>query len=137
MKNILKSIGAVLAGIILVVILSYGTDAILRAMGIMATALPMYGSVPLILAVITYRSIYNVLGSYVIAQLAPNHPMTHVLIVGTLGLIGGLSGTFATINMHVGPAWYGFAVAFLSIPTAWLGGKLFLIRHRYPTKESK
>jgi hypothetical protein len=126
MKNIFKSIGAILLGMIIVIILSYGTDALLRAMGIMSATLPMYGSVLLILFVITYRSIYNVIGSYVIARFAPNHPMTHVLIVGVLGFIGGLAGTFATMNMHVGPAWYGFAIAFLSIPTTWIGGKLFL-----------
>lgn len=125
MKNILKSIVAILAGFILVFALSYGTDALLRSMGLMGESLPMYGSQLLILGIIAYRSIYSVIGSYVIARLAPNHPMRHVLIVGFFGLVMGTFSTFATMNMNVGPAWYGFAVAALSVPSAWLGGKLF------------
>lgn len=130
-KNIFKSIGAVLFGIILVFALSYGTDYLLRALGVMPNTLrpntlPMYGSEGLIFGVIVYRSLYNVIGAYVIARLAPNHPIRHVLIVGVIGLVGSLAGTFASMNMNVGPIWYGFTIALVSIPTSWLGGKLFV-----------
>lgn len=39
-----------------------------------------------------------------------------------------LEGTAATIPMNLGPAWYPIALALSGLPTAWLGGRLFLGR---------
>ena len=68
-----RSIGAVLAGILAVIILSIGTDLVLHAIGI----LPGLGepvSDSLLLLATVYRTIYSVVGSYITAWLAPIVP---------------------------------------------------------------
>lgn len=122
-NNILKSIGAVIAGFIAVFILSYGTDAILGIMGILPSGpLPLTGSEFLVLTVLTYRNIYNVFGCYLTARLAPNHPMRHALILGILGFLGSIGGALG--GQGLAPAWYSWMLVVLSLPCAWLGGKL-------------
>ncbi len=124
MKKILKSIGAVIAGFIAVFILSYGTDAVLGILGILPSGpLPLSGSEFLILSVLIYRNIYNVIGCYLTARLAPSHPMRHALILGVLGFLGSLSGALA--GQRLAPAWYSWMLVVLSLPCAWLGGKLY------------
>ena len=87
-KNVFKSIGAVLAGFVAIFVLSYGTDAVSNAMGVLpAGALPMYGSEPLIGAILVYRLLYSLVGCYLTARLAPNYPMRHALGLGLLGFV--------------------------------------------------
>ncbi|MDR3571599.1 MAG: hypothetical protein P4L81_05415 [Candidatus Pacebacteria bacterium] len=123
-RNILKSIWAGLAGFVVGGILSYGTDYILGLHSLQYTA-PLF-----ILGIIFYRSVYVVIGCYITARLAPNHPMRHVLVLGLLGLILGILGSAATWDMNVGPHWYGLSVATLALPSAWLGGKLSALHLR-------
>ena len=80
MKKTFKSIGAVLAGIIAVFVLSTITDVILEQTGLLK--LP-FGTNPLwfIIAVVVYRTIYVVAGSYITATLAPDKPMKHSIYI--------------------------------------------------------
>ena len=126
-KNILKSTGAVLAGFILTFVLSYGTDAVLGALGVIPTGpLPMYGSEPVIFMILVYRTIYNLVGAYLVARLAPSHPMRHALVIGGLGFLGSIAAAIAAPNL--GPAWYAWSIVATALPSAWLGGKLFELR---------
>lgn len=123
-KNILQSMGAVIAGFVAVFILSYGTDAILGSMGILpAGPLPLTGSDSLVLTVLLYRTVYNVIGCYLTARLAPDHPMRHALILGVLGLLGSFGGALA--GQGLAPAWYSWMLVMLSLPCAWLEGRLY------------
>jgi hypothetical protein len=127
--NILKSIGALLAGAFVGVILSIGTDSALRAAGIF-TPLGQPMSDALLLLATVYRTIYGVLGSYVTARLAPNRPMMHALILGAIGLAVSIAGVVVAWN-HVaefGPRWYPLALVVLAMPQSWLGGKLRLMQ---------
>jgi len=119
----------VLAGIVVGAALSLGTDALLKAFGVF----PKLGnqmSEPLFLLATAYRIVYGILGSYVIARLAPDRPMQHALIGGVLGLVVSIIGAVVTWNRDLGPHWYAIGIAVTALPCAWVGGKLRLMQMR-------
>ena len=121
----MKSIGAILAGALTGIVLSIGTDMVLRATGIFpALGHPMAGA--LFVLATAYRTLYGVAGSYITARLAPNRPMMHALVLGILGLAASIVGVVATWDKgpEFGPKWYPLALVALGMPQSWLGGKL-------------
>jgi peptidoglycan/LPS O-acetylase OafA/YrhL len=128
-RSILKSIGAVFAGVLLIIILSLGTDIVMHATGIYPPWFqPM--STPLWLFATAYRIIYGIAGGYLTARLAPDRPMTHALALGVVGLLLSIAGAAGTWNAgpEYGPKWYPIGLVLISLPCAWLGGKLFVAR---------
>jgi hypothetical protein len=85
-KTLLKSIWALLAGFIVVVILSIITDTALMQSGIMKQPLEQNSNF-FIGLIVLYRSLFSITGSYITARLAPNKPMRHAMIGGAIGLI--------------------------------------------------
>ena len=75
-----------------------------------------------VLLVITYRGIYQVLGSYITAALAPNKPLFHAMIGGSIGFVLSIVG--AIVMREEGPAWYAISLIIIALPTAWLGATL-------------
>lgn len=128
-RRIGRSILAVLAGIVVGIVLSTATDFGLHAIGL-APAPSLKDPWPnRLLAVATaYRSIYGILASYVIARLAPNRPMAHSLVAGTLGLIVSTLGAIAAWSTTAGQHWYPVALTLTALPTAWIGAKLWLMQ---------
>lgn len=128
-RRIGRSILAVLAGIVVGIVLSTGTDFGLHAIGL-APAPSLKDPWPnYLLGVATaYRSIYGILASYVIARLAPNRPMGHSLVAGALGLVVSSLGAAAAWSTTVGQHWYPVALALTALPTAWIGAKLWLMQ---------
>lgn len=124
--NILKSIGAVFAGFVLVIVITLPTDYLLESNGVMKQPFDQ-NSTLFIWVVVFYRTVYGVIGSYITAALALHHPMRHAMIGGFIGL--ALSTTGAIVMHEVGPQWYPIALIVLALPTAWVGGKLFLLRN--------
>jgi hypothetical protein len=120
MNPTLKSILAVLAGFLTVVLLSVATDAILESAGIFPEQ-GLFVTWMLVLA-FAYRTIYNVLGGYVTASIAPANPLRHAIILGCLGTVGGIAGTI--VGWDLSQHWYPIALAVEAVPTCWLGGKL-------------
>lgn len=122
-RRLLRSVGAVLAGIFAGAVLSLGTDVILHAVGVFPPWGQPIGDRPLVLATV-YRAIYEVAGCYIIARLAPRRPMFHALVGGVVGFILSIAGAAATWNG--GPAygahWYPVALIVLALPCAWAGG---------------
>jgi hypothetical protein len=124
-RRILRSIGAVLAGLLAVFILSLGTDGVLHATGVYPPWLqPMSGA--LFMLATAYRLVYGVLGGYLAARLAPARPMRHALVLGVVGLALSITGAAATWNAgpELGPRWYPLALVATALPCAWVGGKL-------------
>ena len=121
--NILRSTGAVLAGIVVGVILTIGTDMVLYAAGIFPPLGQPAADAPLLLAT-AYRIVYGIIGSYVVARLAPDRPMGHALAGGAIGLAVGIVGAVVTWDRGFGPHWYPIAVAAIALPCAWVGGRL-------------
>jgi hypothetical protein len=126
-RHIGRSIGAVLAGMLAVVILSLGTDLALHAAAIFPP-LDQRMSDGLFVLATAYRTVYAVVGGYVTAWLAPNRPLYHALVNGFIGVALSLLGAVLTWNKALGPHWYPLALVITALPTAWAGGKLRLMQ---------
>ena len=122
-RRIGRSIGALLAGFVAVVVLSLGTDFALHATGVFP-ALGQRMSDALFILATAYRTLYGVVGSYLTAQLAPDRPVGHALVGGLIGVALSTLGAVVTWNKDLGPHWYPLALIVTAMPTAWLGGKL-------------
>ena len=126
-----RSIGALLAGFLAVIILSLGTDVALHATGVF----PPWGqpmAEALFLLATAYRAVYGVAGSYIAARLAPHRPMAHALALGVVGLAASIAGAVATWNRGpaFGPHWYPLALIATAMPCAWAGGRLRGVQSR-------
>jgi hypothetical protein len=130
-KNIWKSVWAVLAGVLGIIIASTAVDGVLHLAGVYP---PMPGKddptppIPLThglaLLASSYRLLIGVAGGYLTAKLAPDRPLWHAMILGYVGVALGLVGVVATWNLGLGPRWYPISLAVLAIPQCWLGGWL-------------
>lgn len=118
---ILRHIGAVLAGIVVVVALSIVTDLILQK-----TIFPQLAekNAPntLLLIATAYRTVYGILGGYVTAKLAPNAPMIDATVLGVIGTAAALAG--ALTMQGESAAWYPWTLVVLALPQTSLGGYL-------------
>ena len=129
-RKIGRSILALLAGFIVNVALSLGTDLCLQA----ARILPAIGQEPLsnfqsALAA-AYRILYAVIGSCIVAGLAPYRPMGHALTGAGLGMALATAGAIATWNKSLGPHWYPLLLIAVALPTGWAGARLWAARAR-------
>ena len=120
-----RSVLAVLAGFVVVVVLSLGIDEILHLLRVY----PPWGEAmwdPALNALaLSYRIVVTVLSGYVTARLAPRKPMTHVLVGGLIGVVLGIAGVLAAMQIPMGPLWYPIAIALTGFPSVWLGGMLY------------
>jgi hypothetical protein len=122
--NILKSIGAVLAGLVFIVISHTAVDKILEGLGIFPPPdKGLHVSWMLALA-LTYRVLLSIAGCYFSARLAPSRPMVHALILGAIGVLASAAGIPMAMSQNLSPVWYPVSLVILSLPCAWIGGKL-------------
>jgi len=128
-----RSVGAVLAGIVVGVILTIGTDVVLHAIGVFPPwGQSMAGFDGALLIATVYRTVYGVVASYITARLAPDRPIAHALTGGVVGLAVSILGAVLTWNKGpaFGPHWYPLALVVLAIPQAWAGGTLRVMQLR-------
>jgi hypothetical protein len=123
--SMVRSVGAVLAGLVAIFVLSIATDIVLHAAGVF----PPLGqpfSDRLCLLATSYRVVYAVIGSYLTARLAPNRPVRHALVLGLIGVVLSTLGAVVTWNRGpaFGPHWYPVTLILISLPCAWLGGRM-------------
>lgn len=118
-----RSIAAIAGGLLAVVILSNGTDEVLRRLGIfpplgerMADRLFVWATLD--------RTMYAIFGSYLTARWAPNRPLWHAMVGAGIGMLLGTAGAVATWNQDLGPHWYALALVLVGIPCAWSGAKI-------------
>ncbi|MGH7242982.1 MAG: hypothetical protein ACREJD_06145 [Phycisphaerales bacterium] len=131
--SIPRSIGAVVAGLVFILVTHTGTDAILHA----TKVFPPMGermSDPLFVLAFAYRFIFSIGGCYLTALLAPRRPMKHALILGFVGVILSTAGAVAFWNAvpELGPKWYSVLLVVNSLPAAWLGGKIRELQLKEP-----
>jgi hypothetical protein len=122
--NILKGIGAIVAGIIFIVVTHTATDFVLEKLGIFPPPAQGFNVTWMVVTATVYRSIFTIGGGYLTAALAPAPRMRYVLILGLFGLVVSTLAAIATIPMKLGPSWYPIALAALALPCVWIGGKL-------------
>lgn len=126
-RRIGRSISAVLAGMVAGIVAILVTDIVLHKVGVFPPwGESMLGFDRALLLATTYRTVYGVAASYIIARLAPDRPMGHALVGGAVGLAVSILGAAATWNKGpaFGPHWYPLALVVLAMPQAWAGGKL-------------
>lgn len=123
--SIWKSVWAVAAGFLSVAILSTAVDAILHGTGVFPPmGKPMSDS--LFGLATSYRAIFQVLGGFITARLAPARGMKHVWILACIGFAMSMVGVLVWKMMgpEGGPLWYPLALVVLAVPTVWCGGRL-------------
>jgi hypothetical protein len=117
-----RSIGAVAAGFATAFVLSVITDVILEQTGIMKMEPFSDNAAWLIMVIIASRTVYNGVGCYITARLAPARPLRHAMTLGWIGLVFSIAGTIAMWDTP--PHWYPVTLIILTLPVAWVGGKL-------------
>jgi hypothetical protein len=81
----------VVTGVVVVVVLSVGTDAVMHATKVFPPLGRQMTDGLFVLAT-AYRSIYAIVGSYIAALLASDRPMKHALALGFIGVLLGNTG---------------------------------------------
>jgi len=122
--KLLKSIGAVLAGVIFIVVTHTLTDLLLEKLGIFTPREQGLHITWMVVTATIYRSLYTIAGGYVTAALAPHRPLLHAVILGVFGIVASTAGAVVMIPRNLGPIWYPIALIILALPCTWLGGKL-------------
>jgi hypothetical protein len=120
-RRALRSVGAVLAGLLAIVVLSTAADAVLHATGVYPPFPQRMADGGFVLAT-AYRIVFGVAGCWLTARLAPDHPMRHALVLGGIGTVLSIAG--AAAMGQYGPAWYSLAIIAISFPCAWAGARL-------------
>ena len=121
----LRSVGAVLAGLVVNAGLSLGLDTALRGAGV----LPPLGqpmSDALHLLPFGYRLLFSVACFSVTARLAPSRPFLHALALAGIALALTLATTIAAWSdaSVIEPKWFQVATLLSILPLAWLGARL-------------
>jgi hypothetical protein len=129
--RLMRSVVAVIVGAFVGIVLSVGTDLLLRVTGILPGP-DQVASNPVLLLAPGYRTIYGILGSYITARLAPFRPMAHAMVLGLMGLVANILGTVTTWNKGpaFGPHWYPITLIVLALPTAWAGAQIRIAQLR-------
>ena len=128
---------AVATGILAGAFLSLGTDQLLHVLKVYPPWNEPMRDASLNALALGYRIVYDTLGSYLTARLAPHHPMRHALIGGAIGLVLSIGGVVAATQVDLGPIWYPIALALSVMPTAWLGGILHGVSSRQDIRVKK
>jgi hypothetical protein len=129
-----RSILAVAAGFIVVIVITLVTDAILHWTHFYPP-LGEYNPGSVLIWATIYRTVYGIIGSYITARLSPRRPMKHALIGGLIGVALSTVGAAVTWN-HIpplGPHWYSVSLIIGALPTAWLGGKFWMWQNQTRT----
>jgi len=120
-RTVFKSIWAVIAGILTVVVLSVGTDLFLEVIKFFPPASAGLYETKLLEIALAYRTLYAFAGGYVTAKVAPKNPKKLVIILLIIGTIMGILGVVGGWNLSA--HWYPIALVFTSAAGVWFGGK--------------
>lgn len=120
---------SIFIGIVVITILSTGTDTIFHATNVFPPPGQPFFDTKLLLLATAYRFIYQVAGCYLASMIAKDRSKASAWTLGTLGAIMWILGTFIFMP-GMGPMWYGILGAVLSIPSALIGERLYRNRSK-------
>ncbi|MEP6764785.1 MAG: hypothetical protein ABJB66_10765 [Gemmatimonadaceae bacterium] len=117
---------AVVLGIVVIFVASLATDQVLHVLNVYPPwGEPMWDN-KLNAIALSYRLVFDVLGGYVTARLAPHAPMKYAMRLGYVGLVLSVLGVVGGYMAKAGPMWYPIVLAITALPSAWLGGALYV-----------
>lgn len=122
-RSLLRRVMPSIAGFVLIAVLSNGTDEVLRALGVFP---PFYlrMSNALFALATAYRFVFSVAGCALAARLS-DRPVRAAYALGGIGVVLSSLGLIANlVKPEIGPLWYPAALVLMTLPCAWLGGKL-------------
>lgn len=119
----LRSILAIVAGFFVIGGLVGVTDLAIRSLWAGRFA-PNGGTADPLTLVVTeiYVFVYAAAGCWLCARIAQRRPMLHAIVLGVLGLVFNVIGSYMTWQQY--PAWYHVVALILVMPAAWLGGRI-------------
>ena len=120
-----RSILSVLAGLIVIIVASFGIEAAANPLLMRLGALPSQGPMnfPAWLFTFSYTCLCVIAGGYVTARLAAHHPVRHALILGLLQSALTVPAMLAfPEKAHL---WGWILSMIVVIPAAWCGGWIF------------
>lgn len=125
-RHILRSIAAIFAGIVVIFVLSMGTDSVLHATGIYPPWMQPMATHLWVIA-LAYRVPFGIISAWIVARLAPRRPMGHAVLFGIIGVVLSALGVAANWGKgpEFGPPWFSLGLIAIALPCAWLGGKLY------------
>ena len=118
-----RSILAVVAGLLFVLVVTTLVDIVFHALGVFPPTKQPLDHAQSAIATF-YRIILGVAGAWLTARLAPARPMKHALVLGWIGTGLAALGLAVTWNLGLGPRWYPILLLMLALPQCWLGGKI-------------
>lgn len=123
----LRSILAVVAGMMTSMVTGLGSDAALRGLAPQwSAASGRVESVPVLLLILSYTLIFLALGGYVTALVARRQEIKHAFALGLVQLALNILATIVFWN--TAPAWFHLAVIVLLVPATVFGGQLRLMQ---------
>lgn len=127
-RSILRTVGAVIAGIVVLAALSFGIEAVANPLMMHlfpqtfpnAAALNSRFAAHLVMFVYTFLSI--VAGGYVTAWIAREHPVRDAVIMGVVEAL--FTAWIMATSFHQAPLYSWIVGIVVCIPGGWLGGIL-------------
>lgn len=121
-----KSFVAVVVGLTAGTLLSVATDMLLVMLELFAPSDLNNVSHFVLIIILSYRFIFNTIGCFLTAKLAPTKPMQHALISGAIGFLISIAG--AILMWNQAPHYYNIILVLTALPAAWIGGRWYLNR---------
>ncbi len=127
-RNTLRSVCAIIAGIIVLTIVSFGIEAIANPlmMHLFPRGLPdanaLKNSVPAHVVMFAYTFLSVMAGSYATAWISRLAPMRDAVVMGAIEVL--LTAWAMHAFPHQAPWWSWVVGMIFCIPAAWLGGVL-------------
>ncbi len=119
MPPIVRSILAVVAGIVVAIVLSGAANWVAWQFAGRGSLLDL---MKVVLLANALQCVAVVAGGYVTARLAPSAPLLHAAVLGVIAAIPVIAGMI--VMWSLGPHWYPLALAAALVSSAVLGGRL-------------